>query len=187
MELPSVTGIGRFRAAMALYEDGSFLTPFGLNPILQHDQTMYIGVFLLDKMTGGDNRKLVLKNCWASPSNSSNDEIKEQFLSDKSCSQNSGPKLLGYFRIGWCYWWEPKKVFADRPSRLFWSWNGQNYRKWRDDTGNVWLLFSPVDPIEMLTHQWDGQLSCLLDNWKLSDIITGVTGLLESIFGSQYF
>ena len=81
MELPSVTGIGRFRAAMALYEDGSFLTPFGLNPILQHDQTMYIGVFLLDKMTGGDNRKLVLKNCWASPSNSSNDEIKEQFLS----------------------------------------------------------------------------------------------------------
>ena len=83
MELPSVTGIGRFRAAMALYEDGSFLTPFGLNPILQHDQTMYIGVFLLDKMTGGDNRKLVLKNCWASPSNSSNDEIKEQFLSDR--------------------------------------------------------------------------------------------------------
>ena len=82
MELPSVTGIGRFRAAMALYEDGSFLTPFGLNPILQHDQTMYIGVFLLDKMTGGDNRKLVLKNCWASPSNSSNDEIKEQFLSE---------------------------------------------------------------------------------------------------------
>ena len=79
MELPSVTGIGRFRAAMALYEDGSFLTPFGLNPILQHDQTMYIGVFLLDKMTGGDNRKLVLKNCWASPSNSSNDEIKEWF------------------------------------------------------------------------------------------------------------
>ena len=35
---------------MALYEDGSFLTPFGLNPILQHDQTMYIGVFLLDKI-----------------------------------------------------------------------------------------------------------------------------------------
>ena len=94
MELPSVTGIGRFRAAMALYEDGSFLTPFGLNPILQHDQTMYIGVFLLDKMTGGDNRKLVLKNCWASPSNSSNDEIKEQFLSNSIARRPPD-----YFRI----------------------------------------------------------------------------------------
>ena len=118
MELPSVTGIGRFRAAMALYEDGSFLTPFGLNPILQHDQTMYIGVFLLDKMTGGDNRKLVLKNCWASPSNSSNDEIKAQFLSE---SYADGLSVYIYSnRLVQCVpisvRWEPKKFsLIDRP------------------------------------------------------------------------
>lgn len=94
VELPSVTGIGRFRAAMALYEDGSFLTPFGLNPILQHDQTMYIGVFLLDKMTGGDNRKLVLKNCWASPSNSSNDEIKFSLIDRPGCSDHEMVKII---------------------------------------------------------------------------------------------
>lgn len=122
MELPSVTGIGRFRAAMALYEDGSFLTPFGLNPILQHDQTMYIGVFLLDKMTGGDNRKLVLKNCWASPSNSSNDEIKEQFLSESHADGLSvyiySNRLVQIMRSDFRTM-RTKKVFTDRPPRLF--------------------------------------------------------------------
>ena len=45
-----MTGIGQFRAAMALYQDGSFLEPFGMNPTLQQDQTMYVGVFLLDTL-----------------------------------------------------------------------------------------------------------------------------------------
>ena len=89
-----MTGVGEFRAAMALYQDGSFLNPFGLHPVMNHDDTMYIGVFLLDKMFGEEKRQLVLKNCWASPSASPEDKNRFSLISRPGCSDNSMVNII---------------------------------------------------------------------------------------------
>ncbi|XP_069839862.1 uromodulin-like isoform X2 [Dendropsophus ebraccatus] len=79
----SVNGTGQFTAYMALYKDSSFVTPYeGSKVVLSIQSMLYIGVYV----RGGDTSQyvLVMKNCYATPTNNSNDAVKYYIIKD-SC------------------------------------------------------------------------------------------------------
>ena len=43
--MPDAFGAGEFRAAMAIYEDASYLSAYTSPPIVDADETLYIGKF----------------------------------------------------------------------------------------------------------------------------------------------
>ena len=45
-------------------------------------------------MTGEDRRKLIVKSCWASPSNSTNDEIKFVLIDQPGCANHSMVQII---------------------------------------------------------------------------------------------
>ncbi|XP_069839864.1 uromodulin-like [Dendropsophus ebraccatus] len=79
----SVGGTGQFTAYMALYKDGSFVTPYeGSEVVLSAKSMLYVGVFV----QGGDTSQyvLVMKNCYATPTSNSDDGVKYYIIKD-SC------------------------------------------------------------------------------------------------------
>ncbi|XP_069841008.1 uromodulin-like [Dendropsophus ebraccatus] len=79
----SVGGTGQFTAYMALYQDSSYTTPYGGSAVMLSTKSMlYIGVYV----RGGDTSQyvLVMKNCYATPTNNSDDAVKYYIIKD-SC------------------------------------------------------------------------------------------------------
>lgn len=89
-----MSGFGQFRAAMALYSDGSFLSPISAQPSIRHDDILFVGVFLVDPMTGDDYRKLIIRSCWASPTNNTNDEIKFFLIDEPGCANHTMVEVI---------------------------------------------------------------------------------------------
>ena len=59
-----------------------------------HRDTFYVGVFLVDVMAGIDHRKLIMRNCWASPSNSSRDNLRFDLVTDPGCEDHSTVNII---------------------------------------------------------------------------------------------
>ncbi|XP_069841005.1 uromodulin-like [Dendropsophus ebraccatus] len=79
----SVGGTGQFTAYMALYQDSSYTTPYGGSAVMLTTKSMlYAGVYV----RGGDTSQyvLVMKNCYATPTNNSDDAVKYYIIKD-SC------------------------------------------------------------------------------------------------------
>ncbi|XP_069841006.1 uromodulin-like [Dendropsophus ebraccatus] len=79
----SVGGTGQFTAYMSLYQDSNFMTPYeGSAVMLTMKSKLYAGVYV----RGGDTSQYVLvkKNCYATPTNNSDDAVKYYIIKD-SC------------------------------------------------------------------------------------------------------
>ncbi|XP_069838064.1 uromodulin-like [Dendropsophus ebraccatus] len=87
----SVGGTGQFTAYMALYQDSSYMTPYGGSAVMLTTKSMlYIGVYI----RGGDTSQyvLVMKNCYATPTNNSDDAVKYYIIKD-SCPNKQDTTL----------------------------------------------------------------------------------------------
>ncbi|XP_040211651.1 uromodulin-like [Rana temporaria] len=81
----SVWWIGTFEVIMALYQNSGYTTPYtGSEVALSTEQFLYVGVFFLG---GPSNLVLLMKNCYSTPTNNSNDPLKYYII------QNSCPNL----------------------------------------------------------------------------------------------
>ncbi|XP_073490768.1 uromodulin-like [Aquarana catesbeiana] len=81
-----VPGIGTFQATLAIYIDSSYKNPYtGSEVALSTEEFLYIKVFIQDGDTS--NLVLVMKNCYATPSNDVNDPLKYYII------QNSCPNM----------------------------------------------------------------------------------------------
>ncbi|CAH2307097.1 uromodulin [Pelobates cultripes] len=82
----TIDGFGKFKVAMALYKDLSYVTPFeGPELNISTADTLYVGVFIAEGDTTAFN--LVMENCFATPTNNIYDSVKYFII------QNSCPKL----------------------------------------------------------------------------------------------
>ena len=85
---------------MALYSDGSFLSPLPSRPEIEPDSTLFVGVFLVDPLPEGDEyRKLVMRNCWAAPTNTSTsanatNALSFDMIAEPGCSRHSRVKVI---------------------------------------------------------------------------------------------
>ncbi|XP_077350196.1 uncharacterized protein LOC144000332 isoform X1 [Lithobates pipiens] len=82
----TVPWIGTFETTLAFYKDSGYNNPFsGSEDTLSTEDFLYVGVFI----QGGDasNLVLVIKNCYATPSNDVNDPLKYYII------QNSCPNM----------------------------------------------------------------------------------------------
>ncbi|XP_053326759.1 uromodulin-like [Spea bombifrons] len=92
-----VDGKGEFKVVMALFKDASFLTPYQENELqLSTQETLYVGVFIAEGDTTSFN--LVMKNCFATPSNNVYNPVKYHMIKD-SCP-NSGDNTIKVYENG---------------------------------------------------------------------------------------
>uniref|UniRef100_H2YAS9 ZP domain-containing protein n=1 Tax=Ciona savignyi TaxID=51511 RepID=H2YAS9_CIOSA len=63
---PDAFGVGEFRAAMALYTDNTYLTAYSSPPVMQPDETLYVGVTLVGDVSS--DVYLLMKECWGTVS-----------------------------------------------------------------------------------------------------------------------
>ncbi|CAG5110613.1 Oidioi.mRNA.OKI2018_I69.chr2.g4997.t1.cds [Oikopleura dioica] len=93
IQFPSISGEGVFRTAMVLYQDGTFTNPLPSEVTVNTNEILNVGVFLVDAEEGDNYRKLKINNCWASPTNSSQDPIQFDLIQD-GCADNEVVKIM---------------------------------------------------------------------------------------------
>ncbi|XP_077350204.1 uromodulin-like isoform X1 [Lithobates pipiens] len=82
----TVAGKGQFKVYMALYKNSNYTTPYtGSEVTLSTKEFLYGGVFFPG---GTSNLVLVMKNCYATPSNDANDSKKYYFIQN-SCKNKA--------------------------------------------------------------------------------------------------
>uniref|UniRef100_A0A8C5Q4V5 ZP domain-containing protein n=1 Tax=Leptobrachium leishanense TaxID=445787 RepID=A0A8C5Q4V5_9ANUR len=88
-----VDGYGEFKVVMALFKDISYLTPYQVTELqLSTRETLYVGVFIAE----GDSTafKLVMKNCFATPTNNWNDPVKYYMIQNRCPNSADGTVML---------------------------------------------------------------------------------------------
>nr|XP_002128898.1 uromodulin-like [Ciona intestinalis]XP_009859756.1 uromodulin-like [Ciona intestinalis] len=68
IQIPDAFGIGEFRAAMALYTDNTYLTAYSSPPVMEPEETLYVGVTLIGDVSS--DVYLLMKECWGTVSDS---------------------------------------------------------------------------------------------------------------------
>ncbi|XP_076821306.1 uromodulin-like [Clavelina lepadiformis] len=62
IKIPDAFGIGEFQAAMAIYTDNTYRTPYLRPPSMEPDDVLYIGVTLIDQASS--DIYLLVQECW---------------------------------------------------------------------------------------------------------------------------
>ncbi|MEE6508621.1 hypothetical protein FKM82_022049 [Ascaphus truei] len=78
----TIEGAGNFKATMALYENANYTKPYQDKEIvLSTKSILYVGVFV----DGGDPSQfaVVMKNCYATPTNNPEDSVKYYFIKER--------------------------------------------------------------------------------------------------------